>query len=241
MTVKVLNDLKGNGEEFMNEVASISRTSHINIVTLMGFCYESSKRAFIYEFMPNGSLEKFLNNTTKGGLGWEKLFEITVGIAQGLEYLHQGCNTRILHLDIKPHNVLMDKDMRPKICDFGLAKLCPDRASIISMLGARGTVGYIAPEICFRNFGGVSRKSDVYSFGMVVLEMVGGRIKPDSGIENIIDAYFPDLIYKQLEVNDDDEGVDEIDQDPDGCQVVKRKLTIIGLWCIRPIQIRGHQ
>lgn len=74
VAVKVLNDLKANGEEFMNEVASISRTSHINIVTLVGLCYESSKRALIYEFMPNCSLERFLTSTTEGELGWEKLF-----------------------------------------------------------------------------------------------------------------------------------------------------------------------
>ncbi|XXG45377.1 hypothetical protein AAC387_Pa02g0476 [Persea americana] len=93
VAVKVLNDSKGNGEEFINEVASIGRTSHVNIVTLLGFCYEGSKRALIYEFMSNGSLEKFIYSKklegTKRILDWEKLFEIAVGIARGLEYLHR--------------------------------------------------------------------------------------------------------------------------------------------------------
>ncbi|KAL2509672.1 Protein kinase superfamily protein [Forsythia ovata] len=145
VAVKILKESKGNGEEFINEVASISRTSHVNIVTLLGFCFEGSKRALIYEFMPNGSLDKFIyrkSSLAERQLGWEKLFQIAVGIAQGIEYLHQGCNTRILHFDLKPRNILLDKDYNPKISDFGLAKLCPNRSSIVSMLGARGTIGY---------------------------------------------------------------------------------------------------
>ena len=119
VAVKVLKELKGNGEEFLNEVASIGRTSHVNIVTLMGVCFEESKRALIYEFMPNGSLEKFIykenpSNATHQ-LGWETLYKIAIGIARGLEYLHRGCNTRILHFDIKPHNILLDENFCPKI------------------------------------------------------------------------------------------------------------------------------
>ncbi|CAA2975954.1 LEAF RUST 10 DISEASE-RESISTANCE LOCUS RECEPTOR-LIKE PROTEIN KINASE-like [Olea europaea subsp. europaea] len=130
VAVKILKESKDNGEEFINEVASISKTSHINIVTLLGFCFEGSKRALIYEFMPNGSLEKFICNNSfiaECHLGWEKLFQIAVSVAQGIEYLHQGCNTRILHFDIKPHNILLDKDFNPRILDFGLARLCPQQ------------------------------------------------------------------------------------------------------------------
>ena len=118
VAMKVLNASKGNGEEFVNEVASISRTFHVNIVTLLGFCIEGLKRALIYEFIPNGSLEKFIHkcNSEKIAplLAWEKLFQIAIGIPQGLEYLHRGCNTRILHFDIKPHNILLDKNFLPK-------------------------------------------------------------------------------------------------------------------------------
>ncbi|KAF5733637.1 hypothetical protein HS088_TW16G00077 [Tripterygium wilfordii] len=140
VAVKVLNTTKGNGAEFVNEVVSISRTSHVNIVTLLGFCLEGSKRALIYEFMSNGSLEKFICNKSKAStnqqqyLGWENLYQIAIKIAQGLEYLHQGCNTRILHFDIKPHNILLDEDFCPKISDFGLAKLCTKKESIVSLL-----------------------------------------------------------------------------------------------------------
>jgi serine/threonine protein kinase len=144
VAVKILSASKGNGEEFINEVASISRTAHVNIVTLLGFCYERTKKALIYEFMPNGSLDKFIYDkgppiTTNHHLDSNTMFQIAVGIARGLEYLHRGCNTRILHFDIKPHNILLDEDLHPKISDFGLAKLCKTKESIVSMTGMRGT------------------------------------------------------------------------------------------------------
>ncbi|XP_062151789.1 PR5-like receptor kinase [Alnus glutinosa] len=135
VAVKILSASKGNGEEFINEVASISRTSHVNIVTLLGFCYERTKRALIYEFMPYGSLDKFIYDKgppiTNHHLDSNTMFRIAVGIARGLEYLHRGCNTRILHFDIKPHNILLDEDLCPKISDFGLAKLCKTKESIV--------------------------------------------------------------------------------------------------------------
>jgi serine/threonine protein kinase len=154
VAVKILNKSKGNGEEFINEVASISRTSHVNIVTLLGFCYERTKRALIYEFMPNGSLDKFIYDKgspiTNCHLDSKTMFQIAVGIARGLEYLHRGCNTRILHFDIKPHNILLDEDLLPKISDFGLAKRCKTKESIVLLTGMRGTAGFIAPEVFSR-------------------------------------------------------------------------------------------
>ncbi|KAK4726711.1 hypothetical protein R3W88_031628 [Solanum pinnatisectum] len=101
VAVKILKETKGNGEEFINEVASISRTSHVNIVTLLGFCLHRKEKALIYEFMPNGSLDKHIYNQDSN-MGWEMLYKIALGIARGLEYLHRGCNSRILHFDIKP-------------------------------------------------------------------------------------------------------------------------------------------
>ncbi|CAJ2637019.1 unnamed protein product [Trifolium pratense] len=165
VAVKILNASKGNGEDFMNEVSSITKTSHINVVALLGFCFDRRKKVLIYELMSNGSLDKFIYNNQPGAiqsLSWEILYQIAKGIARGLEYLHRGCSTRILHFDIKPHNILLDENFCPKISDFGLARLCPKKESIISMSDARGTMGYVAPELWNRNFGGVSHKSDVY-------------------------------------------------------------------------------
>ncbi|XP_068326467.1 LEAF RUST 10 DISEASE-RESISTANCEUS RECEPTOR-LIKE PROTEIN KINASE-like 2.1 [Pyrus communis] len=235
VAVKVLTKLEGDGEEFMNEVAAISRTSHVNIVSLLGYCFEGSKRALIYEFMPNGSLEKFIfdastPNVGHDHLGWEALDQISLGIARGLEYLHRGCNTRILHFDIKPHNILLDENFTPKISDFGLAKICNNKDSIVSMLGARGTAGYIAPEVFFRNFGGVSHKSDVYSYGMMLSDMVGGRRNIDAEAENTSEVYFPHWIYQRLE-RDKELGLQSVKNEEDKERA--RKMIIVSLWCIQ--------
>ncbi|KAL5653919.1 hypothetical protein ACJX0J_033238, partial [Zea mays] len=147
VAVKLLKGSKGNGEEFVNEVVSIRRTSHVNIVSLLGFCVHGHKRAIVYEYMANGSLEKYIQSEeTRMAIGWEKLREIAAGIARGLEYLHRGCSTQIIHFDIKPNNILLDEDFSPKIADFGLAKLCHLKDSALSMAEARGTIGFIAPE-----------------------------------------------------------------------------------------------
>ncbi|CAL8103618.1 unnamed protein product [Prunus armeniaca] len=233
VAVKVLSESKGNAEDFINEVASIGRTSHVNIVTLSGFCYErKDKRALIYEFMHNGSLDNFIHKrgseTENCRLEWKTLSEIAVGIARGLEYLHRGCNTRILHLDIKPQNILLDTNFCPKIADFGLAKLCKTKESIVSMMGTRGTAGYIAPEVFSRNFGGVSHKSDVYSYGMLVLEMVGAR-NLDSGVSHTSEM-FPHYVYRELELDNDENVFGAITEEE---KEIARKMVLISLWCIQ--------
>lgn len=231
VAVKILNDSNGNGEEFTNEVDCISRTSHVNIVKLLGFCFEGSKkRALIYEFFVNGSLEKFIYGGKK--LEWPILYKIAVGIARGLEYLHCGCNTRILHFDIKPHNILLDEEFCPKITDFGLAKLCTRKESMVSTMAARGTVGYIAPEIVCKNIGSVSHKSDVYSYGMMVLEMVGGRKNVDAEADRDSEIYFPHWIYTRLmETKGQDLGLSGIKSDEES--KLARKMLIVSLWCIQ--------
>ncbi|KAG2599917.1 LEAF RUST 10 DISEASE-RESISTANCE LOCUS RECEPTOR-LIKE PROTEIN KINASE-like 2.1 isoform X2 [Panicum virgatum] len=235
VAVKMLKDTKGDGEEFMNEVASISRTSHVNVVTLLGFCLERSKRALIYEYMPNGSLERYAFNSSMNSehtQSWEKLFDIAIGIARGLEYLHRGCNTRIVHFDIKPHNILLDQDFCPKISDFGLAKLCLNKESAISIGGARGTIGYIAPEVYSKQFGIVSSKSDAYSYGMMVLEMVGARDKNISAQSESRSRsqYFPQWLYENL----DDYCISASEINGDIVELV-RKMIVVGLWCIQVI------
>ncbi|XP_030455510.2 PR5-like receptor kinase [Syzygium oleosum] len=195
----------------------------------------------VYEFMPNGSLEKFIFNRSNTlevdqQLSWDTLYQISLGIAHGLEYLHGGCKTRILHFDIKPHNILLDINYCPKISDFGLAKICPREQSIVSMLGARGTPGYIAPELIMRNIGGVSHKSDVYSYGMMVLEMVGKRKNIEVMVDHTSETYFPHWVHRCLELqgelglcgitNEEDEGI-------------AKKMIIISLWCIQ-IDLRAR-
>ncbi|EOA23325.1 hypothetical protein CARUB_v10019327mg [Capsella rubella] len=233
VAVKILKETEGNGEEFINEVASMSRTSHVNIVSLLGFCYERNNRAIIYEFMPNGSLDKFISKNMSTKMDWERLYDIAVGISRGLEYLHNRCVTRIVHFDIKPQNILMDENLCPKISDFGLAKLCKNNESIISMLHMRGTYGYIPPEMFSKNYGAVSHKSDVYSYGMVVLEMIGAKNieRVEYSGSNNSSKYFPDWVYKDFERGDisrtfGDSVTEEEEQ-------IAKKLVLVALWCIQ--------
>ncbi|GJS99258.1 leaf rust 10 disease-resistance locus receptor-like protein kinase-like 2.4 protein [Tanacetum coccineum] len=229
VAVKLLDDATGDGEDFINEVASISKTSHVNIVTLLGFCIEGKKRALMYEFMPNGSLDKFLQ-ADGSRLHWDTLFLIAKGIARGLEYLHRGCNTRIVHFDIKPHNILLDEEFVPKISDFGLAKLCRKKESIVSEMGVRGTAGYMAPEVFLTGLGGPSHKSDVYSYGMMVLEMTGARKNNNANLTSTDETYFPDLIHKRVETGDK-LGVDGVTTEEE--DELTRKMVTVGLWCIQ--------
>ncbi|XP_022893496.1 LEAF RUST 10 DISEASE-RESISTANCE LOCUS RECEPTOR-LIKE PROTEIN KINASE-like 2.1 isoform X2 [Olea europaea var. sylvestris] len=234
VAVKVLNEVKGSGEDFMNEVGSISRTSHVNIVNLLGFCYERNRRALVYEFMPNKSLDKLMYKSgspnSEGHLEWKTLYQIALGVAQGLEYLHGGCNTRIIHFDIKPQNILLDEDFCPKISDFGLAKLCGKKQSILSTVGTRGTIGYIAPEVFCRNFGGMSYKSDIYSYGMMVLEMAGAKKIVEVGSTKSSENYFTDQVYELIVVRETmkfDEFMSSEDKE------TARKMFLVGFWCIQ--------
>ncbi|XP_011037052.1 PREDICTED: glycerophosphodiester phosphodiesterase protein kinase domain-containing GDPDL2-like [Populus euphratica] len=231
VAVKLLNNSIGKGEEFINEVGTMASIHHVNVVRLIGFCADGFRRALVYEYLPNDSLQKFISSADSRNhfLGWERLNRVALGIAEGIEYLHQGCDQRILHFDIKPQNILLDNEFNPKIADFGMAKLCSKDKSAISMTTARGTVGYIAPEVFSRNFGNVSYKSDVYSFGMLVLEMVGGRKNVDDTAENGDQIYFPEWIYNLLEKEEDLRF--HIDGEEDAR--IAKKLAIVGLWCIQ--------
>ncbi|KAL8119694.1 hypothetical protein AgCh_016978 [Apium graveolens] len=230
VAVKVLNgkvDAKGNGGDFVNEVGTMGLIHHVNVVRLVGYCADGCRRALVYEFQPNNSLDKYVYSTQNhndGFLGWKKMEEIALGVAKGIEYLHQGCAQRILHFDIKPHNILLDQNFNPKISDFGLAKLCTKGQSLVSVTMARGTIGYIAPEVFSRNFGKVSSKSDVYSFGMLLLEMVGARNHTSVGTE----VYFPEWIFRELEQKKEVRRRNEEDVN----SKIQRKLTIVGLWCV---------
>ncbi|XXG82335.1 hypothetical protein AAC387_Pa10g0308 [Persea americana] len=231
VAVKMLKSSKGNGQEFINEVATVGRIHHVNVVRLIGFCSEGLKRALIYEFMPNGSLEKYVFIEGKGSsLCWNQMYQIALGIARGIEYLHRGCDMRILHFDIKPHNILLDENFTPKVSDFGLAKFYPTtKDSVVSVTEVRGTIGYIAPELIYKTIGGVSYKSDVYSFGMLLMEIVGRRQKIDAFTEQSSHTYFPSWIYNELDQGGDMvmEGITGVDKE------IARKLIVVALWCIQ--------
>ncbi|KAE8698206.1 putative receptor-like protein kinase [Hibiscus syriacus] len=191
-----LNSVRG-------RAAFIAVADITDVIAIITDVAVGGKRALIYEFMSNGSLEKFIYGMISDDDGRvltvEDLYQITIEIARGLEYLHLGCNTRILHFDIKPHNILLDHEFHLKISDFGLAKLCRGTYTVVSMIEARGTIGYIAPEVFCRNIGSISHKSDVYSYGMMILEMARGRKNLDVGVHEKSEIYFPHWIHQILE------------------------------------------
>ncbi|GAU21247.1 hypothetical protein TSUD_11660 [Trifolium subterraneum] len=230
VAIKMLSKSKGNGQDFINEVATIGRIHHTNVVRLIGFCVEGSKRALVYEFMPNGSLDKYISSREDAlSLTYKQMYEISLGVARGIAYLHQGCEMQILHFDIKPHNILLDKNFISKVSDFGLAKLYPNDISIVTLTAARGTIGYMAPELFYQNIGGVSYKADVYSFGMLLMEMASKRRNLNPHADRSSQLFFPFWIYNQL-IEEKDVKMDELTNEE---MINVKKMFITALWCIQ--------
>ncbi|KAJ4707885.1 Receptor protein kinase [Melia azedarach] len=176
LAVKKLEGIGQGKKEFRAEVSIIGSIHHHHLVRLKGFCAEGTHRLLAYEFMAKGSLDKwiFKKNKDEFLLDWDTRFNIALGTAKGLAYLHEDCDAKIVHCDIKPENVLLDDNFLAKVSDFGLAKLMTrEQSHVFTTL--RGTRGYLAPE-WITNYA-ISEKSDVYSYGMVLLEIIGGRKK----------------------------------------------------------------
>ncbi|THG11698.1 hypothetical protein TEA_008661 [Camellia sinensis var. sinensis] len=157
------------------------------------------------------------------------MYEISLGVAHGIEYLHRGCDMQILHFDIKPHNILLDENFTPKVSDFGLAKLYPTDNSIVYVTAARGTMGYMAPELFYKNIGRVSYKVDVYSFGMLLMEMAGRRRNLNAFADHTSQIYFPSWVYDQFKEGKDMEMGESTEED----RQMIRKMIITALWCIQ--------
>jgi len=173
MAVKQLLSTSEQGrKEFLNEKL-LAKIQHRNIVNLLGCCKEGSQMFVVYEYLPHGSLDKFLSDAEKRkDLDWQKRYNIILGIARALLYLHEDSQLRIVHRDIKASNILLDEKLNPKIADFGTAKVFPEDETHVST-GVVGTPEYMAPEYAMGEQ--LSVNVDVYSFGILLLELVTGK------------------------------------------------------------------
>ncbi|AES66260.2 putative protein kinase RLK-Pelle-DLSV family [Medicago truncatula] len=178
--IKVLSaESKQGVKEFLTEINVISEVEHENLVKLYGCCVEKNNRILVYNYLENNSLSQTLLGGGHSSIyfDWRTRCRICVGIARGLAFLHEEVRPPIIHRDIKASNILLDKDLTPKISDFGLAKLMPANATHVSTRVA-GTLGYLAPEYAIG--GRLTRKADIYSFGVLLVEIVSGRRNTNS-------------------------------------------------------------
>jgi serine/threonine protein kinase len=229
VAVKQLERAGQGKQEFLAEVETIGNIHHINLVRLIGFCAERSHRLLVYEYMPKGSLDRWIycrdGNTP---LDWHTRCRIIADVAKGLAYLHEECRQRIAHLDIKPQNILLDDNFRAKLSDFGLAKMIDrDKSHVITRM--RGTPGYLAPEWLTSQ---ITEKVDIYSFGVVVMEIVSGRKNLDySQPQETVH-----LISILQEKARNDELEDLIDMNCDEMQIHKQEviqMMKVAMWCLQ--------
>ncbi|CAL5335769.1 unnamed protein product [Camellia sinensis] len=228
IAVKRLQKVVEEGErEFQAEMRAIGRRHHKNLVRLLGYCIEGSKRLLVYEYMSNGSLADLIFKS-KRRPDWNERIRIALNVARGILYLHEECETPIIHCDIKPQNILMDEFWNAKISDFGMAKfLMPDQTRTFT--GVRGTRGYLAPE--WQRNNPISVKADVYSYGIVLLEIVCCRRNLEVNVSTPEEVVLSNWVYRCFAGRELNKltvvGDEEVDMK------TLENMVKVGLWCIQ--------
>uniref|UniRef100_A0ACD5Z409 Uncharacterized protein n=1 Tax=Avena sativa TaxID=4498 RepID=A0ACD5Z409_AVESA len=230
---RVSHESKQGMKEFIAEVVSIGQLQHRNLVQLLGYCRRRGQLFLVYEYMPNGSLDKYLyhqdHNKLQPNLNWAQRFKIIRGVASGLLYLHEEWEKIVIHRDVKASNVLLDAEMNARLGDFGLARLY-DHGVDPQSTHVVGTIGYLAPELACT--GKVTPLTDVFAFGIFILEVVCGQrpIKQDTREEH------PMLVDRVLEHWHNGSVIDTLDTKLHGDYDVNEAYLALklGLLCSHP-------
>uniref|UniRef100_A0A452Z4C5 Protein kinase domain-containing protein n=1 Tax=Aegilops tauschii subsp. strangulata TaxID=200361 RepID=A0A452Z4C5_AEGTS len=237
-----LEGLRQGEKQFRAEVSTLGTIQHVNLIRMLGFCSDGGDRKLlVYDYMPNGSLDRHLFRKTFYVLSWQVRYQVTLGVAKGLAYLHDKCRDCIIHCDVKPENILLDASFGPKVADFGLAKLVGrDFSRVLTTM--RGTVGYLAPE--WISGEAITAKADVFSYGMMLFEIVSGRRNIEQGerrsvVSAAADAeehptttFFPLLVARKLAEGDVMTLLDpELEGDANAEEM--RRVCKVACWCIQ--------
>ncbi|EXC14819.1 L-type lectin-domain containing receptor kinase IV.1 [Morus notabilis] len=188
---KVSHESRQGMREFVAEIASMGRLRHRNLVPLLGYCRRKGELLLVYDYMPNGSLDKYLYDQPKTTLNWSQRFRVIKGVAAGLFYLHEEWEQVVVHRDVKASNVLLDGELNGRLGDFGLARLY-DHGTDPQTTHVAGTVGYLAPE--HTRTGKATTSTDVFAFGAFILEVASGR-RPIEGRSSVEDVILVDYVF----------------------------------------------
>ncbi|XP_059282650.1 G-type lectin S-receptor-like serine/threonine-protein kinase SD2-5 [Lycium ferocissimum] len=229
IAVKRLDGVGQIKDSFLTEVKIVGSIHHVNLVKLIGFCAQKSYRLLIYECMVNGSLDRWISQENQeDGFTWHTRRRIILDIAKGLAYLHDECSHKIIHLDIKPQNILLDQNFNAKISDFGLSKLIEkEKSKIVTRM--RGTPGYLAPEWLSSE---ITEKVDVYAFGIVLLEILCGRKNLDRFQADEEDVHLLSVFSRKAE---QEQLIDMVDKNDD-MQLHREAVTemmSLAAWCLQ--------
>ncbi|CAH2043599.1 unnamed protein product [Thlaspi arvense] len=222
LAVKILKPCLDVLKEFILEIEVITSVHHKNIVSLFGFCFENNNLMLVYDYLPRGSLEENLHGSRKDAttFGWLERYKVAVGVAEALDYLHNGHDPDVIHRDVKSSNVLLADDFEPQLSDFGFASLASGASQHVSCGGIAGTFGYLAPEYFMH--GKVTDKIDVYAFGVVLLELLSGRkpicVDQSKGQESLVlwanpileSGKFAQLLDPSLEADNNNDLIEKL-------------------------------
>ncbi|XP_010315276.1 receptor protein kinase TMK1-like isoform X2 [Solanum lycopersicum] len=221
-------------DEFTSEIAVLTKVRHRHLVALLGYCLDGNERLLVYEYMPQGTVSRYLFNWKEEGikpLEWTRRLIIALDVARGVEYLHGLAQQSFIHRDLKPSNILLGDDMRAKVADFGLVRLAPEgKTSLVTRLA--GTFGYLAPEYAVT--GRVTTKIDVFSFGVILMELITGRRALDESQPEESMHLVP--WFRRMHINKETfrKAIDHtIDLDEDTLASVSKVAELAGHCCAR--------